>query len=105
MYPAKFTFNVNATPDCTNDFVVYGLNVAGTTGGQANLIALNNLYSGTGPTGFCGSAPTVYWAYNATNAGGRLRRRQCFQMTVPVPKSYMSRVNRGGLPTFTYWYG
>jgi hypothetical protein len=71
MYPAKFTFNVNATPNCTSDFVVYGLNVGGTTGGQANLVALNNLYSNTGGTGFCsGTAPTVYWAYNATNHSG-----------------------------------
>jgi len=29
MYPAKFSFDVNATADCTNDFVVFALEVAG----------------------------------------------------------------------------
>jgi hypothetical protein len=46
MSPAKFAFDINATPSCTNDYVVYGLNATGATGGQANLVALNNLYSG-----------------------------------------------------------
>ncbi len=69
MFPAKFGFNINATPSCALDYAVYGLNVAGTTGGQANLVALNNLYSGSG-TPFCTghAAPTVYWAYNASFA-------------------------------------
>lgn len=66
MYPAKFTFDPGAAPSCSNDFVVFGLNVAGTTGKQANLVALNNLYSG--PGGLCGAAPTVMWAYNVTFA-------------------------------------
>ena len=29
MYPAKFSFDINATADCTNDFVVFALDVAG----------------------------------------------------------------------------
>jgi hypothetical protein len=29
MYPAKFTFDVNATPSCANDFVVFNTGVAG----------------------------------------------------------------------------
>ncbi|MFL6301265.1 MAG: hypothetical protein ACJ71N_11745 [Terriglobales bacterium] len=79
MSPAKFTFDVNATPSCTNDFVVFGLNVAGTTSGtlgQPNLLALNNLYSGPGPTGICPTAlapqanPSVMWAYNTTTSAG-----------------------------------
>src|SRR5208282_777583 len=69
MFPAKFRFNAGATTltaaNCTSDFAVYGLNVAG-SGTQANLVALDNLYSGTSPTGLCGSAPTVLWAYNVT---------------------------------------
>ncbi|MGA8367566.1 MAG: hypothetical protein ACLQMT_08430 [Candidatus Acidiferrales bacterium] len=71
MFPAKFGFNINATPSCALDYAVYGLNVAGATGGQANLVALNNLYSGSG-TPFCTghTTPTVYWAYNASFAGG-----------------------------------
>lgn len=68
MFPAKFNFDINATPNCANDYVVYGLNVAGATGGQANLIGVKNLYSGTG--GLCGATPTVNWAYNGSTAGG-----------------------------------
>jgi hypothetical protein len=70
MFPAKYNFDINATPDCANDFVVYGLNVAGATGGQANLIGVKNLYSGTG--GLCGANPTVNWAYNGSTAGGAI---------------------------------
>jgi hypothetical protein len=71
MFPAKYSFNINDTPNCTNDYVVYGLNVAGTTGGQANLIGLRNLYSGTNPAGLCsGAAATFYWAYNGSTATG-----------------------------------
>ena len=68
MFPAKYNFDINATPNCANDFVAYGLNVAGVTGGQANLIGVKNLYSGTG--GLCGANPTVNWAYNGSTAGG-----------------------------------
>src|ERR1022692_494949 len=64
MYPAKFSFDPGAPPDCTNDYVVFGLAIAATTGKQANLIAFNNLYAG--PGGLCGAAPTVMWAYNVT---------------------------------------
>jgi hypothetical protein len=69
MFPAKYNFDINATPDCANDFVVYGLNVAGATAGQANLVGLNQLYRGTG--GLCGTgSATVNWAYNGSTAGG-----------------------------------
>jgi hypothetical protein len=70
MFPAKYNFDITATPNCANDFVVYGLNVAGATGGQANLIGVTNLYSGTG--GLCGANPTVNWAYNGSTAGGAI---------------------------------
>jgi hypothetical protein len=66
MYPAKYSYDPGAPPDCLNDYVVFGLNIAGTTGKQANLIAFNNLYSGVG--GICGGAPTVLFAYNVTTA-------------------------------------
>ena len=39
-YPAKFSFDVGAPPDCTNDYVVFGLSTA-STGTQANLVAFN----------------------------------------------------------------
>ena len=68
-YPAKFSFDVGAPPDCTNDYVVFGLSTA-STGTQANLVAFNNLYSGTSPTGLCGAAPTVLFAYDTTTVTG-----------------------------------
>jgi len=81
MYPAKFTFDVNATANCATDFIVYPVNVAG-SGTQPNLVAFNNLYSGTTPTaGICnrtpsgsdtGVAATTFWSYNVQAAGGRV---------------------------------
>ena len=70
MYPAKYSFDVNATPDCTNDFVVYAINAVPGSG-QANIAAFNNLYSGTaGGTGVCGSgSATPYWAYQVSTVG------------------------------------
>jgi len=82
MYPAKFSFDINqpvTSANCTGttayvwpDFVVYGLDVAGVTGGQGNLVALDNLYSGTTPAvGVCGAGgPLVYWSYNTTTVSG-----------------------------------
>src|SRR5277367_2826872 len=69
-FPAKYGFNINGTPSCTADYAVFGLNVGGVTSGQANIVGINELYSGTGPTGLCGTAPTVTWAYNGSTAGG-----------------------------------
>ncbi len=68
--PAKFTFNPSATPSCT-DFVVFSLKAPPTVGGQANLVGLTNLYSGTNPTGLCGTAPTFLFSY-AIGSGGSL---------------------------------
>jgi hypothetical protein len=44
MFPAKFTFDVHAAPDCTNDFVAYNTNLSGGDG-EANIIAFNQIYS------------------------------------------------------------
>ncbi|MBZ5706946.1 MAG: hypothetical protein LAN63_16490 [Acidobacteriia bacterium] len=76
MSPAKFGFD-DTVADCMNDYAVYGLSVAGVSGGQANLVAFNNLYSGTG--GKCGSGdPTVLFSYDITTVtGGRI-------LTAPV---------------------
>jgi hypothetical protein len=64
MFPAKFTFDPAAPPDCTKDFVVFGLGVAGSAT-QANLVGLNNLYVNAAGTGICtGTAPNVLFAYN-----------------------------------------
>jgi hypothetical protein len=70
MSPAKFGLDTSVPPSCTNDYVLFALNVAGTTGGQASLVAYNNLYSG--PGGFCGTGgPSVLFSYNTTTAGGK----------------------------------
>ena len=60
--PAKFGFNVNATPSCANDFVVMGIPATPASGGQANIIGVNNLYSG-GTGALCTTGPTVTFAY------------------------------------------
>jgi hypothetical protein len=76
MFPAKYSFDPAATPDCTNDYAVFGLNVAGINGGRANMVGFNNLYVGTIPVvGLCGSGPQplTMFAYNITTvAAGRI---------------------------------
>ena len=87
MSPAKFTFDVLAPVsgpanqnNCLNDFVVYPVDAAGSAT-QPNLVAFNNLYSGTaGGAGICnrtavpgvdtGTAATVMWSYNVSAIGG-----------------------------------
>lgn len=79
MYPAKFGFDVNAAPSCANDFVVFPIAASGSAT-QPNLVAFNNLYSGTaGGNGICnrtpsgtdtGVAATVFWSYNVNGIGG-----------------------------------
>ena len=86
MYPAKFSFDVNATADCTNDFAVFAVNVA-TSATQPNIVGFNNLYSGTaGSTGICnapangrtagpsddGVSATTLWSYNVVAADGQV---------------------------------
>jgi hypothetical protein len=63
--PAKFTYDVTATPNCTTDYVVTGINAAGSST-QANIIGLNNLYTNAAGTGYCSgkTSPTVFFAYN-----------------------------------------
>ena len=46
MYPAKYTFDPSTNPSCTADFVVFPVSANGSTT-QANIVGLNNLYSGT----------------------------------------------------------
>ncbi len=76
MFPAKFSFDPAAPPDCINDYVVFGLSAAETagasgTGVHPNLVAFNNLYVNSTNTGFCsGTAPNVLFAYNITTVTG-----------------------------------
>jgi hypothetical protein len=64
MYPAKYTFDINAAADCANDFVVFPTFIAGSAT-QATIVAYNRLYSTQGSVGgLCNhNGPTVKWAY------------------------------------------
>ena len=72
MSPAKFGFYTSSTfliASCTTDYVVYGLDAAATpntSGGQANLVFLRNLYSGS--NGYCGAATIASSPSGATRA-------------------------------------
>jgi hypothetical protein len=71
--PAKYTFNPIAPPSCS-DFVVFTIN-AGThvaVGTQANLVGITNLYSGSSPTGICGTHPTFLFSYAIGSNGSGL---------------------------------
>jgi hypothetical protein len=63
MYPAEYSFST--TGASCSDFVVYPTGQAGSSG-AANIIAYDNLYSGSTGSGGCGTTgvPTVDWAYN-----------------------------------------
>ena len=64
VFPAKYAFNINQAPSCTNDFVVVGIPTSRAVSAQANIIGLNNLYSNASGTGFCPTnGPTVKFAY------------------------------------------
>ena len=66
-FPAKYVFDVTAAPSCTSDFVAVGIAANPASGGQANIVGLNNLYSTQGastPAPYCGTTgPTVMFAY------------------------------------------
>ena len=61
-FPAKYVFDVTAAPSCANDFVVLGIPANPSSGGQANIVGVNNLYSGTAGA-LCSTGPTVKFAY------------------------------------------
>jgi hypothetical protein len=65
VYPAKFTFDINATPNCTNDYVAFTTSLAGSST-QPSIIAFDELYSTQGSAGgLCSqNGPSVKWAYN-----------------------------------------
>jgi hypothetical protein len=86
VFPAKFSFDVNAAPDCANDYIVFPTNNMSQPGSSgsgvsASLVAFNNLYTGPGPTGICptplspATQPSVLFAYNtSTIPTGRAAR-------------------------------
>lgn len=79
--PAKYSFNANGTYSCANDFIVYTI---GATPGasQANIVAFNNLYTGTAssscpngpqtPPTTDYTQPTFLWSYRAGSAASYL---------------------------------
>jgi len=72
-FPAKFTFDVTAAPDCVNDFVAYNNteNFTDSSPGPS-IAAFNELYSTQGSVGgLCAQdGPSVYWSYYTGAATG-----------------------------------
>jgi hypothetical protein len=70
-YPAKYNFDVNAPPDCVNDYAVFPTNRAGAAN-QATIVGFNQLYSTQGAAGgLCNhNGPAVKWAYQTGSAVG-----------------------------------
>ncbi len=69
-FPAKYRFDINGE-SCSSDYALFGLTV--TSGTQANLVGINNLYTEANPKCNNGS-PWVAFAYNTvTQAGGQIR--------------------------------
>src|SRR5258708_32352838 len=69
-FPAKYRFDINGQ-SCSSDYALFGLTV--TSGTQANMVGINNLYTGANPK--CNNeSPWVAFAYNTvTQAGGQIR--------------------------------
>src|SRR5579862_2103753 len=59
------TGGASPTGNCLTDFVIFGLNTVGTNT-QANLIAFDDLYSGTTGSPICGTTANTKWAYNTS---------------------------------------
>ena len=69
-FPAKYQFGISQE-NCNSDYVLLGLTV--TSGTQANLVGINNLYT-TGTPPCNGGPPWVAFAYNTvTQTGGQIR--------------------------------
>jgi hypothetical protein len=66
MSPAKFTFDINATASCANDFAVFNTRLTGNT--SLNIVGFNNLYAGVG--GLCSTGPSVLFAYHTKTDSG-----------------------------------
>lgn len=70
-YPAKYSFQITQE-DCNNDYVLFALYLASGSGTQANIVGINNLYTGATPA--ChGGQPWVAFAYNTANNGGQIQ--------------------------------
>jgi hypothetical protein len=73
-YPAKYSFQIN-TENCNNDYVLYALYLASGSGTQANIVGINNLYTGATPACNSGTPgqPWVAFAYNTATNGGQIQ--------------------------------
>lgn len=91
-YPAKYSFDLNAPPDCLNDYVVFPTNRIGAAN-QATIVAFNNLYStqnGALPPGTCGTGgPSVKWSYNT---GGLIRSSPVLSLN-GTKVAWVARIN------------
>ena len=97
-FPAKYRFDVVAE-NCNSDYVVFGLTV--TSGTQANLVGINNLYTGATPACNSGS-PWVAFAYNTVRRpADRLRRRPRFRSTGPKSRLWKAPARAR---TSMFWY-
>jgi len=69
-FPAKYQFGIGAE-NCNTDYAIFGLTV--TSGTQANLVGINNLYT-SASTPCNGGSPWVAFAYNTvTQSGGQIK--------------------------------
>lgn len=113
-FPAKFSFNINAPPDCTNDYVVFGTNnpvSTGHLGGAPSVVAFNNLYTGPGPTGICptptapASQPSVLFSYNtATVSSGQSFANLSPVLSLDGTKIAFVENNSGGGSNYTAFH-
>jgi len=67
--PGIYTYS--STPSCS-DFVVFSTTGTPKASGQSNLVGLTNIYSGSNPTGICGTAPSFLFSYAIGGAGSDL---------------------------------
>lgn len=63
-FPAKYSFSVDGSPSCINDFVAFNTGLTGSAT-QASILAYNQLYKS--PT-CSGSVPATLWAFNTGGA-------------------------------------
>ena len=66
MFPAKFNFDVAATPSCTSDYVVFGLNTPGTTAVWASV---TGTFTGTTSIGWTITINGQMFTAGASNTG------------------------------------
>jgi hypothetical protein len=76
-FPAKYQFGISAE-NCNSDYVLFGLTV--TSGTQANLVGINQLYT-TGTSPCNAGSPWVAFAYNTvTQTGGQIKTSPTLSM-------------------------